>query len=248
MKERLLPHFGERKTPVDMLVLHCSAFEPSKLIDIFEEYKVSSHYIIDVNGEITKLVDESKSAYHAGVGHWRGSDESINSRSIGMELVNMALGQEPYAEEQIAKLIPFCKKLIRKYNIQPQNVVGHSDVEPLRKADPGICFPWKRLAKEGIGLWYEPKNAAKVPQENVADLLAAIGYNVKDEEALIASAYAFRRRFLPQEVAIDNNIAHLVDNVYPVGDRTQLEGEKFLQTLKAVSYSFCKQNQEVPKH
>lgn len=238
MKEYLLPHYGERSSPVDMLVLHCSAYAPDKLIGFFDEYKSSSHYIIDVDGEVIKLVDEKKSAYHAGVGYWRGSDASINSRSVGIELVNMSLGQEDYSEKQIEKLIPFCQKIIRKYKIKPENIVGHSDIKPKGKADPGINFPWKRMAKEGIGLWYELKNAAKISEDDPVKLLSFIGYDARDEESAIASAYAFRRRFMRNEVEIDPDIMHLVDNVYPAGRKELLGGEKFLQTLKAVAYSY----------
>lgn len=238
MKECLLPDCCERNAEIDMLVLHCSAYPADKLIDIFKEYKVSSHYIIDENGEIIRLVDEAKAAYHAGVGFWRGRADSCNMRSVGIELVNMSLGQTPYSEAQIAALIPLCKELMQKYRIAAENVVGHSDIKPLGKADPGMCFPWQRLAQEGIGLWYNPADAEKTEENNASVLLAKVGYNTADEETTIASAYAFRRRFLPEEVRIDNDVMHLVDNVYPVGDKSLLSGEKFINCLKAVAYRY----------
>ncbi len=238
MQEILLPHFNERQAPVSLLVLHCSAHDGAEMAACLNKAEVSPHYIIDLAGNLIKTVDESKRAWHAGVACWREFNEDLNSHSIGIELSSLSLGQTAYNDAQIEKLIPFCQKLIRKYKIKPQNIVGHSDIAPTRKADPGIAFPWKRLAKEGIGLWYQPRNAEKMAENNVAALLKIIGYKVDSEEETIAAAYAFRRRFLPQEVSIDENVYHLVDNIYPVGDKMQLRGDKFLKTLKAVAYSY----------
>lgn len=240
MKEMLSTHFDERTVPVDMLVMHSSVYPRDKTLGYFDEYKVSCHYLMDFNGDLIKCVDEKNRAWHSAPGFWRGSDESINNRSIGIEILHESLGQDPYREVQIEKLIHFCAKIIKKYNIDPKNVVGHSDVDPKRKADPGLAFPWKRLAREGIGLWYQPRNADKVKENDVGKLLASIGYDTRDDEAIIASSYAFRRRFLPEEVIRDDDILHLVDNVYPISDKGLIGGEKFLKTLKAVYYSYNK--------
>lgn len=237
MKEYLLPYFEDRTAEVDMLVFHCSAFPAEKVLYYLNEYKCSCHYILDEKAELVKVVDETKAAQHAGAGFWRGSDASVNARSIGIEICNETLGQEPYSEEQIAKLIPFAQKLIRKYNLKAQNIVGHSDIAPLRKADPGKAFPWKRLAREGIGLWYQPRNAEKVSEEDAAKLLKSIGYDTRSDEAILASAYAFCRHFLPQYVQTDSDVAHLVDHILPNGFDFIAE-DKFMQTLKAVAYSY----------
>lgn len=122
---------------------------------------------------MTKLVDESKRAYHAGTGFWRGEDRSPNARSIGIELVNFSLGQETYAPQQIDTLLNFLPPLIGKYNIRPEMIVGHSDIAPLRKADPGRAFPWERLANAGIGLWYQLSNAEKSPQTTLKSCCAS---------------------------------------------------------------------------
>lgn len=238
MEEILLPHFNERKAPISLLVLHCSAHDGKEMVACLDNIKLSAHYILDLNGNLIKCVDEDKRAWHAGLGSWREFSEDINSHSIGIEISSLTLGQTPYNETQINKLIPFCQKLIRKYKIKPQNVIGHSDSAPTRKADPGIAFPWKRLAKEGIGLWYQLRNAEKMPENDMAKLLNIIGYKTDTEEETIAAAYAFRRRFLPEEVAVDKNIHHLVDNIYPLGNKELLSGDKFLKTLKAVAYSY----------
>lgn len=239
MQELLLPHYNERRTPIDMLVLHSTCHtNADEVFESLNNLELSCHYFIDLNGNITHMVDEKKRAWHAGVAYWRGVDTDLNSHSIGIEIGNLSLGQQNFTESQIEKLIPFCLKLIKKYNLDPRQIVAHSDIAPTRKPDPGICFPWKRLAREGIGLWYQPRNADKICSNDPTELLKIIGYDTRDEEKTIASAYAFRRRFLPQEVAINPNIKHLVNNVYPIGCKEILQGEIFIRTLKAVAYSY----------
>lgn len=240
MQEQLLPHFNERESAIDMLVLHATAHENTQeVVDSLDKLKLSCHYIMDMDGNLTRCVAEEKRAWHAGEGNWRGITD-LNSHSIGIEICNMSLGQEVFTEKQIAKLIPFCKKLINKYKIPAHNIVGHSDIAPTRKPDPGIRFPWKMLAREDVGLWYQPRNAFKMMESDVAVLLAQIGYDTHDEETTIASSYAFRRHFLPEEVAVDEDVKHLVDNVYPKGDKSLLDGDKFMQTLKAVAFTYMK--------
>ena len=114
MREMLLPYFEERGTTVDMLVLHSSAYAADELLKWLDFYKCSCHYILDFDGTLIKVVDESKAAQHAGRGFWRGEERSFNSRSIGIEICSPTLGQEAFAACQIEKLIPFCQKLIRK--------------------------------------------------------------------------------------------------------------------------------------
>lgn len=141
MREEPLPYFNERETPIDMIVLHCSAYDVETIIHYMHEYQLSAHYIINEKGEMTKLVDESKRAYHAGTGFWRGEDRSPNARSIGIELVNFSLGQETYAPQQIDTLLNFLPPLIGKYNIRPEMIVGHSDIAPLLQSRPRQSFP-----------------------------------------------------------------------------------------------------------
>ena len=151
-------------------------------------------------------------------------------RSIGIELVNFSLGQNAYAPAQIEKLIFFLKKLINKYQISPEMIVGHSDITPLRKADPGKAFPWKQLAKAGIGLWYQPRNAEKMHTSDIKIFLATIGYDTRTPEAVNASAYAFCRRFAPQFVHTDTDILHLVDHILP-------DNFDFMNTQNSSKYS-----------
>ena len=238
MKELMLPYCEERKMPITMLVLHCNAFSGEKCMQVFNEYKVSTHYVIDEKGELIKCVSEEKTAYHAGKGFWRGQDCKLNASSIGIEICSQSLGQDDYDEVQIKSLIALLKQLIAKYKIEAVNIVGHSDIAPTRKADPGKAFPWKRLYDEGIGVFYNIKDADKIKTNNIEKLLAQIGYDTRDDEAIKASAYAFCRHFFPQFV-ISETVETLIDN--PLIDNFDfMQDVKFLETLKATVYAYCK--------
>ena len=119
--------------------------------------RVSPHYMVDINGTIIQYVDEEKRAWHAGVSHWDGYTD-INSYSIGIELVNPGHenGYTDFHERQIESCIELAKDIISRHNIAPHYVLGHSDIAPDRKLDPGEKFPWEQLAKEGIGIWPTP--------------------------------------------------------------------------------------------
>ena len=237
MQERLMPHFAERKMPVEMVVLHCSAFPLEKCLEIWNGYQVSPHYVIDEQGELFKLVDEKYRAYHAGKGYWYGCEGDMNEGSIGIELINMSLGQtsDSYTKEQLNTLIPLLQNLIKKYNIKPQNIVGHSDIAPLRKADPGAAFPWEKLAKHGIGRWYKSSSSTELKSRDAVSLLKGLGYDTCDEETVIASAYAFCRHYLPEEVKFDPDMQHLLDNVYPKNDKSLLTREAVISALNRLS-------------
>ena len=116
---------------------------------------VSSHFLISQNGRTYRLINDSLIAWHAGKSCW-GSFKNLNKNSIGIELVNKghAFGYTNFKKKQILSLIKICKMLIRKYKIKKRNIVGHSDISPLRKKDPGEKFPWKELAKKNIGIWH----------------------------------------------------------------------------------------------
>jgi len=121
--------------------------------------KVSSHFVINRNGKVYSLVKNEQIAWHAGKSCW-GKYKNLNKNSIGIELVNRGhkLGYTKYEKKQILSLIRICKSLIKKYKIKKVNVVGHSDISPLRKIDPGEKFPWKRLSNYGIGIWHSCKS------------------------------------------------------------------------------------------
>lgn len=156
------PNFNEREHPVDMLVLHYTGMETGQqALDRMrdKDAQVSAHYMIWEDGRVVQLVGEDKRAWHAGVSSWQGDDD-LNSRSIGIEIVNgghdwpLAGGVlPPYSNAQIEALIELCHGILERWDIPGNRIVGHSDIAPARKADPGEHFPWDRLARARIGLW-----------------------------------------------------------------------------------------------
>ncbi len=203
-------HFADRdpKRPVQYLVVHSFALSVPKMIKTCERLGVGPHYIIDTKGKITQLVSEDKTAWHAGKSCW-GGVESLNAASVGIELQNMSLGQTEYPEAQIKSFVALAKEIMKRHHILPENVVGHSDVAPTRKADPGICFPWYEVAKEGIGLC--PDNAKVASRAKVSTLLKRIGYDTTDEKSAL---YAFMRHFMPKLVPVDTDIMHIEENLH----------------------------------
>jgi len=152
------PNFDDRKgEPVDMLVLHYTdMLSATAAIDHLckAESRVSAHYVVAEDGEVFRLVDEEKRAWHAGESAWRGH-ANINSRSIGIEVENLghSNGYKAFPELQMQGVITLCHEILARHAIPPRNVVGHSDVAFLRKMDPGELFDWPRLARAAIGVF-----------------------------------------------------------------------------------------------
>lgn len=153
--------------------------------------RVSAHYLVSRDGKIYYLVDERARAWHAGESSW-GGNRDLNSASIGIELDNN--GSEPYAEPQVNALLALLDDLKQRYAIPAANFLGHGDVAPQRKIDPGRHFPWQRLAARGFGLWCEPPNVPAPPGADSVVLLAALGYDVTD---LAAATAAFKMHYAP---------------------------------------------------
>ncbi len=156
--------FNER---IRYLVFHYTALDFHSSLNRLTQGEVSAHYLIPaeaVNGEpqIYRLVEESKRAWHAGVSAWQNR-ENLNDTSIGIEIVNLGFKDEPgkprewypFTEYQIQALTELSKGIIARYGIEANCVIGHSDIAPGRKVDPGLLFPWKRLAENGVGAWYD---------------------------------------------------------------------------------------------
>ena len=151
------PNHDARPAAVDMLVLHYTGMKTAqealaRLCD--PAAKVSAHYTIDTHGCVYRHVPEERRAWHAGASFWAG-EANVNGRSIGIELVNPGheFGYVPFTDDQIASLIELAQGIVARHAIPPARVLGHSDVAPARKTDPGELFPWQRLAENGIGLW-----------------------------------------------------------------------------------------------
>ncbi len=154
------PNFDARRAPPDMLVLHytgmMSAAEAiARLRD--PEAKVSAHYVVDEDGSILQLVPEERRAWHAGRGVWQGEDD-CNAASIGIEIVNPGheFGYRDFPDAQIEAVIALVGDIRSRWTVPDARIIAHSDLAPQRKEDPGERFPWKRLAGEGHGLWFEP--------------------------------------------------------------------------------------------
>ena len=210
------PNFDARPPglAVDILLIHYTGMESAtaalaRMCD--PAAKVSAHYCIDEDGTFTRLVPEEQRAWHAGVASWAGARD-INARSIGIELVNPGheFGYRPFPEAQMAGLIELARDILGRHPAIPaRQVLGHSDVAPLRKLDPGELFDWARLAGNGIGLWPggTPPGGA-LDEAETKRALAKFGYGYVEEDFPAVLA-AFQRHFRPAAVTgrIDDETA-----------------------------------------
>lgn len=221
MKKVKSPNFDERgDAPIDILLLHYTGMETaegalSRLCD--SGAKVSSHYFIDEAGDITQLVSEEKRAWHAGQSYWDGEID-MNARSIGVELVNPGheFGYKNFPPPQIEALIDLAKDVLTRQEIPFYRVLGHSDVAPARKTDPGEKFPWAELAQHNIGLWNEEikiqaatfnpaeweevgRRVDEADETALLESLAALGYGVPGTNhpdlTMVKLVEAFQRHF-----------------------------------------------------
>jgi len=196
--DRPSPNHNDRGgAPVDMLVLHYTGMQSGAVaIDRLcnTAAGVSAHYTIDEDGTVYAHVAEARRAWHAGVSHWAGVD-NVNSRSIGIELVNPGheYGYREFPEDQIASLVTLCHGILLRHPIPSARVLGHSDVAPARKDDPGELFPWARLAEAGIGLWPDT-----VQSDLGAEALTRYGYDPKASQDKVITA--FQRHFRPAKL------------------------------------------------
>jgi N-acetylmuramoyl-L-alanine amidase len=189
---------------VDILVLHYTGMRTAeealaRLTD--PAARVSAHYTIDRDGRVFHHVPEERRAWHAGVSFWAG-EKNVNGRSIGIEIVNPGheFGYIPFTDEQIGALIDLSRGILSRHPIAAKRVVGHSDVAPARKTDPGELFPWKQLADYGIGVWPgAPTRALMLPME---EALSAYGYGLPPDMEVSTKdvVTAFQRHFRPVKV------------------------------------------------
>jgi N-acetylmuramoyl-L-alanine amidase len=178
--------------------------------------RVSAHYVVDEDGAILALVAERARAWHAGVSSWAGRP-ALNDNAIGVEIVNPGHehGYRPFPDEQIDALIALCRGVLERHPIPAIGVLAHSDVAPDRKLDPGELFPWRRLARAGIGLWPDAVTSRPCDAVEARRLLEAIGYPVgAGDSGLRSSLTAFQRRFRAEAVTGDldpESMGRLVD-------------------------------------
>ncbi len=205
---------------IRQIVLHYTVIDFERSMAVLKGesgHSVSAHYLVNDQPSdkfphyIYRLVPEDKRAWHAGVSQW-GKDSNLNNSSIGIEIVNPDGNLHAYPEEQIEAVIFLVRQLIGRYGIDPVNVVGHSDVAPGRKIDPGALFPWKTLYDNGIGAWYDEADVAELRKsipampsvEQIKADLRNYGYAVDDtaeaDKAYRAVVNAFQRHFAPERI------------------------------------------------
>ncbi len=211
-KSKTSPNFNERRdgaTP-NLLILHYTGMKTAdealeRLCDPAAE--VSAHYVVEENGKIHQLVEEDRRAWHAGVSCWRGVRD-VNSHSIGIEIVNPGyeFGYVSFPDRQISAVLKLCREIVKRWTICADHVLGHSDVAPARKLDPGHLFPWAKFAQEGVGLWpspvemdYQAAEDLILNQDSVHELLIGYGYDPQAEYNDVLRA--FMRHYHPERFA-----------------------------------------------
>jgi len=210
-------HDSRNGAPVDILVLHYTGMQTAeealaRLCD--PAAKVSAHYTIDRDGTIYAHVSEAERAWHAGVSYWAG-ERNVNARSIGIEIVNPGheFGYIPFADAQIDALIELAHGILKRHLITPRRVIGHSDVAPARKTDPGALFPWQRLASEDVCAWPKPAKAAG----DFVTGLSRFGYGLPPDAKVTESEVvtAFQRHFRPAKIdgIADDECAQLLSGL-----------------------------------
>ncbi|MGT3161592.1 N-acetylmuramoyl-L-alanine amidase [Yersinia enterocolitica] len=210
---------------VRFLVLHYTATDDAESLRLLTQGDVSAHYLVKTHPEILdgkpvvlQLVPESQRAWHAGVSYWQGRN-SLNDTSIGIEIVNKGFTERmlrrewyPYNESQIELIERLTKDIVERYNIDPANVVAHSDIAPLRKSDPGPLFPWKRLAEQGIGAWPDDATVTKYIDGRNKNDLASV--------AIIQQALAHYGYQIPQSGELDDETSQVI-KAFQMHFRTQ---------------------------
>ena len=209
VKDAPSPNHDERPAPPDMIVLHYTGMQTgAAALDRLRDpaSKVSSHYLVEEDGAIFRLVDEDQRAWHAGVSEWAGQ-QALNDCSVGIEIVNPGheWGYRAFPEAQMRAVEGLVSDIIRRRAIRLERVLGHSDIAPTRKEDPGELFDWRRLAVAGLAIWPDAADEAEAGRlldpegyATLARALAACGYGLDDFQATLT---AFRRRFRPSSLA-----------------------------------------------
>lgn len=222
--DRPSPNHGPRRGgPVDVLLLHYT--DMPRVADALDRLcdpaaQVSAHYVVGEDGTVWRLVPESERAWHAGVSWWAG-EADLNSRSVGIEISNPghSHGYRRFPDAQMAALESLCRGVLARHPIPPHRVLGHSDVSPGRKIDPGHLFDWRRLAGAGIGLWPEDAASTVLTGAGIVAALAAIGYRTEGSDpahpANRAALSAFRRHWCPDtlEMPFDGRMAGMLKAV-----------------------------------
>lgn len=191
-------HYDVRK-PNFVIIHHTAQNSTAQTVRTFqlEHTKVSAHYVIGRDGQTIQMLNDYLRSWHAGRSKW-GAITDMNSMSIGIELDNN--GREAFSDAQINALLALLTKLKSKYSIPFTNFLGHADIAPSRKDDPSALFPWKKLADQGFGVWYDESQLQTPPADfNAEDALRIIGYDVSKLQSTII---AFKRKFIPFDKSV----------------------------------------------
>lgn len=240
------PNFDARRSLPDLILLHYTGMKSADAaIERLRDpaAKVSSHYVIDEDGRTLRLVPEERRAWHAGQSWWQGETD-INAVSIGIEIVNPGheFGYRPFPDSQVAAVIALIDDIRTRWSVTDARILGHSDVAPTRKTDPGELFPWKKLAEHRQGLWFEPaaeRIAALGPPLGIGDSglgvhvlqagLHRLGYQPQPtgqyDETTRITVEAFQRHWRPSKV----------DGIADGETRATLMGVLQLATVESVT-------------
>jgi len=224
------PNFDQRSRSIDTVVIHYTdMLTPQAALERLSdpEARVSAHYLISERGEVFQLVQDKDRAWHAGVSSWKGV-ERLNDNSLGIELANPGHSNEyqPFPHEQMTALMELCHALTERHQIT--YILGHSDIAPMRKKDPGELFNWSLLAEEGLGIWPKAQNfkfdIGDLSESKAIQLLEKIGYgfNNQDDQEVEAVFLAFQRHFVQNNLTgkldletwkILNAVSNTIDNI-----------------------------------
>jgi N-acetylmuramoyl-L-alanine amidase len=235
IRNYISPNFNKKKRlkrTIKIIVIHYTGMQSGReaLLRLCNpKSKVSSHFLITEKGIIFRLIQDNQIAWHAGKSYW-GKYENLNKNSIGIELVNKGhkLGYKNFKKKQVLSLIKICKTLIKKYKIDKKNIVGHSDIAPLRKIDPGEKFPWEKLADNNIGIWHTHKSSFLKIHRNIKisdkkekikfiKNLRKIGYRFshKKKPLFVKTLNAFQRHFRQELInnLVDKECSIIANNL-----------------------------------
>ncbi|CAN5547753.1 N-acetylmuramoyl-L-alanine amidase [soil metagenome] len=208
--ERPSPNFNDRNgQPIQFLIIHCTAMATAE--DAIQRLcdpaaKVSAHYVVDEQGTVYRLVAEENRAWHAGVSYWDGTSD-LNTSSIGIEIANP--GDAPYPQAQMDAVIALSNAIVNRHKIRSFYVVGHSDIAPNRKQDPGEQFDWQSLSTSNLGVWPVPTQSdytasATWTEKEVKRALVKVGYRPTLDQVTLLTA--FQRHFQPDVFKTPNNV------------------------------------------
>jgi N-acetylmuramoyl-L-alanine amidase len=206
------PNFNERPLGIDTIIIHYTdmiSSEAALAWLINPSSHVSAHYLINEGGQIYQIVKEEQRAWHAGESYWQGRT-NLNDCSIGIELANPghSNGYTPFPEVQINALIELCLKIKERWNIPPNRILGHSDIAPGRKQDPGHLFPWERLAQEGLGMWPVPREESQWGE--LTEMLLQFVYEIGPLAHILL---AFQRHFQPHKMPREKKLMEMLSQL-----------------------------------